>query len=711
MATINEILVRASELLETRPGFKLVGRDRELEELSSILIRMLKRNVIVTGRPGVGISSVVLGLESSKNDLGVSAEIVGKRFYWIDSDALFESGSSQTINKHFKMVRQTLTQTRDAVLVVEDTVDFIRAAQANGCSNVINGLMGDLKNGKYQAILETNDENLGEVLAVDGDALEFSTLYEVKEPSSENLRVILSQAREQLQRHHGITIADDALETAASLTEKYKLTVLRAQPDAAVSLLDHSMTDLIQQSQARPIVVTEMEEELESIVGTPEEEALRTRIQNELEAWESRQNDVRRLYRDITEGETEIRKLEAEIERLRTLHRERTSDLEKTAAASEFNQVVNSLADTNLDTEEISALRDKIGKINRLISDANSAYQEKIQKIHSELKLDSELVLKSFSKLSGIPVDTLNEDERTKLKELDTHLASRVIGQPEPVTEVAKAVKRARLGLKLPNKPSGTFMFLGPSGVGKTELAKALSDSLSIPLLRFDMSEYMERHAVAKLIGAPPGYEGYEQGGILTNSVRKNPYCVILFDEIEKAHADVFNVMLQILDDARLTDSRGLTASFKDATIIMTTNIGTRHFLDQNIEFEESKKLAKLELYDEYKPEFLGRFGGNIFCFNRLDNEVLEMIAKKDLKRINGLVDQMGISLGIKDQELLKIIEEKYVMREGARSILGYIDRNITSAIADFVLDKGEGGGQIEVTYDEQNGQTQLNFQ
>jgi ATP-dependent Clp protease ATP-binding subunit ClpB len=286
-----------------------------------------------------------------------------------------------------------------------------------------------------------------------------------------------------------------------------------------------------------------------------------------------------------------------------------------------------------------------------------------------------------------------------------------VIGQPEPVTEVAKAVKRARLGLKLPNKPSGTFMFLGPSGVGKTELAKALSDSLSIPLLRFDMSEYMERHAVAKLIGAPPGYEGYEQGGILTNSVRKNPYCVILFDEIEKAHADVFNVMLQILDDARLTDSRGLTASFKDATIIMTTNIGTRHFLDQNIEFEESKKLAKLELYDEYKPEFLGRFGGNIFCFNRLDNEVLEMIAKKDLKRINGLVDQMGISLGIKDQELLKIIEEKYVMREGARSILGYIDRNITSAIADFVLDKGEGGGQIEVTYDEQNGQTQLNFQ
>ena len=176
MATINEILVRASELLETRPGFKLVGRDRELEELSSILIRMLKRNVIVTGRPGVGISSVVLGLESSKNDLGVSAEIVGKRFYWIDSDALFESGSSQTINKHFKMVRQTLTQTRDAVLVVEDTVDFIRAAQANGCSNVINGLMGDLKNGKYQAILETNDENLGEVLAVDGDALEFSTL-------------------------------------------------------------------------------------------------------------------------------------------------------------------------------------------------------------------------------------------------------------------------------------------------------------------------------------------------------------------------------------------------------------------------------------------------------------------------------------------------------------------------------------------------------
>jgi len=214
------------------------------------------------------------------------------------------------------------------------------------------------------------------------------------------------------------------------------------------------------------------------------------------------------------------------------------------------------------------------------------------------------------------------------------------------------------------------------------------------------MSEYMEKHAVAKLIGAPPGYEGYEHGGILTNQARRNPYSVVLFDEIEKAHTDVFNVMLQLLDDARLTDSRGLTASFKDTIVIMTTNIGTPNFLDESISFDDAKRLALTDLRAQYRPEFLGRFGGNIYCFQRLGLAVLESIAIKELGRINELVKEQAIQLVMSSSELQTMVQSVYVAREGARSVLGYMDRNITSSIADLVLNDNSARGTIEVTFD-----------
>jgi ATP-dependent Clp protease ATP-binding subunit ClpB len=254
-------------------------------------------------------------------------------------------------------------------------------------------------------------------------------------------------------------------------------------------------------------------------------------------------------------------------------------------------------------------------------------------------------------------------------------------------------------------------MFLGPSGVGKTELAKALAQSLNgdeRTLLRFDMSEYMEEHAVSKLIGAPPGYEGYAAGGILTNAVRRNPHSVILFDEIEKAHPRVFDLFLQILDDARLTDSRGLTASFNETIILMTTNTGTEFFLNKDLEKDAAKGMAMLALEEKYRPEFLGRFMGNIYCFNRLEDSVLLNIAKKDLNRINGLVAKNGVSLHMEEEDIKDMIADHYDAKKGARSILGYIDRNITSAIADSILKHGVKDGTINVFYDKEKKATVL---
>ena len=700
-----DILTRGSDILARRKECKIVGRDTEVAEISAALMKLRRRNVVVTGRGGVGISAIVLGLEASKQAYTTPVDIVGKRFFWLNSDVLFESGNHQVINESFSRARETLSASHSAVLVVEDASDFIKFATMNGCSNLINGLMGDLKANRYQAILETSDEGLGDLLKCDGDLLENCTLYEVKEPAPNNLRLIVAEVGAILKSHHGVGISEGAIDAAIALTEKYKLTELRAQPDAAITLLDLSMTNFCRQAHIAPHHIELLKEQLRALGDTGSgADDVRVQIAKAEDEWNERQRQVRALYREMSDGEEQIRILEDEALALKEAHAQRVVDLQVNRAASGYAPSGDSVETMAMygssDTPEVLEVRRRIEKMRQLVSSASDGYAQRVADVYKGLSIEETHVLRSFSALSGIPVDKLTENERVKLRSLEDLLSRRVVGQVEPTSEVAKAVKRARLGLKLPNKPAGTFMFLGPSGVGKTELAKALSEALAVPLLRFDMSEYMEKHAVAKLIGAPPGYEGYEHGGILTNQVRRNPYSVVLFDEIEKAHPDVFNLMLQLLDDARLTDSRGLTASFKDTIVIMTTNIGTLNFLDESISFEEAKNLALVDLRAQYRPEFLGRFGGNIYSFQRLGVNVLEAIAMKELTRINVLIKERGIHLTIDPAEMRKMVNGVYVAREGARSILGYMDRNITSSIADLVLNDSAATGSIEVVFD-----------
>jgi ATP-dependent Clp protease ATP-binding subunit ClpB len=670
------------------------------------MMKLKRRNLVVTGRGGVGVSSIVLGLQASKRDLTTPVDIVGKRFFWLNTDLLFETGNTAAINEAFVRVRNTLCASTSAVLVVEDASDFIKFANLVGCSNLINGLMGDLKAGRYQAIFETSDEGLGDLLKCDGDIRENCTLYEVKEPDARNLRLIVEHVRGELETHHGVKISPRALETAVALTEKYKLTELRAQPDAAITLLDLAMTHFCRQAHLSPVHIQEMEQKVSALgPSTDERRELEERILKARTEWNERQRQVRSLYQEMSDGEEQIRLHEDEVRTLKEAHQKRLVELENGTSSIGAGSAATNVADPMLmykdsDTAEVGEVRQRIEKLRKLVAVASETYSRKVAEVYVGLSIEEGDVLRSFSVLSGIPVDKLTENERVRLRDLDEVLSARVVGQREPTSEVAQSVKRARLGLKLPNKPSGTFMFLGPSGVGKTELAKALAEALSVPLLRFDMSEYMEKHAVAKLIGAPPGYEGYEQGGILTNLARRNPYSVVLFDEIEKAHPDVFNLMLQLLDDARLTDSRGLTASFKDTIVIMTTNIGTPHFLDEAVSFDEAKKLALADLRSHYRPEFLGRFGGNIYAFQRLGTDVLMAISSKELSRINTLIVEQKMRLVMSETMMREMVEGVYVPREGARSILGYMDRHVTAAIADLVLNDTVAEGDIEVFFE-----------
>lgn len=731
-STYGAPLVRGKEYLGKHEGFVLKGRDAELKNMANVLMRKDASNILLTGESGVGLTAMTLGLQASKESLDTPMDIVSKRFYWLDINEMFASGDPAKINDFFENTRATLSRNPDSVLIIENAPDFINSAKSTGSTHMINALMADLRGGKYQAILEAPAKNVASVLECDGNFPEFFTTLEIREPKPADLRTIIQHAAGTIEKHHGIKVDAQAVETAVQLTEKYRLEEFRAQPSAAITLLDRALSSYRNDAHRVPPGFEKINQDIALVNAalsggkkagawtgrSPEElkEILTTLEEDrklEQERWDEQQKTARLLHNEQRLGEEEIRKLEDEIAQIQEEDAKNDAEIkartEKSELKGEFLASNGFVA--GQENPRITEIRQKITVYDKAVKEGRVKYNALKEEINAGLSLKPEHVLSEFSHISGIPAEKLNEDEREKLISLEDNLSKRVMGQPEPVAEVAKAVRRARVGFSMPNKPQGAFMFLGPSGVGKTELAKALNVALNgdeKSLLRFDMSEYMEEHASAKLIGAPPGYEGYAVGGILTNAVRRNPHSVILFDEIEKAHPRVFDLMLQILDDARLTDSRGLTADFRDAIIIMTTNVGTEFFLNKQLGKEESRALAMASLEEKYRPEFLGRFMGNIYCFNRLEDSILMMIAKKDLVRINGLVEKNGVSLHMEDKDLLGMIHDHYDPKKGARSILGYIDRNITSAIADSILKHGVTGGTINVFYDAEKKSTTL---
>ena len=701
-------LTRGEDYLARTPNFRLVGRDEELKALCAILVRKMANSILLVGPGGVGCTALCKGLQASKLDPNAPFDIVSKRIFWLDTDSLFSSGDSASINAAFQKLMHVLYQTPDSILVIEDTRDFIEAARNTGTMHFINALCLAIKTNKTQAILESRDEDLDAILKGHSDMHELFTLIDLEEPTGQALYDIVADAAQDLQDYHQIKISDDAVRAAIELTTKYRAQDSgkgRAQPERSVSLIDRALSTYRLEAHRKPPGLTGAEQEKSRAKTAREKAAADDRITELTTGWASYQDQVRTLHRRQRDGEIAVVELETELET--QLEAEKTARDNGEAGEEKLTGRIARFAKmatgAGMESDTVQRLRLQINKFQAEIKINRDGFNELTKSFNDSLELTREVVLKEFSLISGISVNKLNENEREKLRNLEGDLKKRIFGQDHAIQLLANAVKTARVGRRNQDKPQAAFMFMGPSGVGKTEIAKALAQSLlddEKALTRFDMSEYMEKHAVSRLIGAPPGYEGFEVGGILTNAMRKNPLRVLLFDEIEKAHPDVFNVFLQILSDGRLTDNVGRTVSFSEAIIIMTTNIGQAHFLNPALTVEKANAAALEEVGKTYRSEFLNRFAGrqNIVCFNKLDLPSIERIVRREFDSMDKTYAGDGINLTVTDADLKAFCKGHYDPAIGARGLPGFIQANIEPIVVNMILESDKRGN-VNLSY------------
>lgn len=699
-----QYLITGGEMLAQYPDFKLVGRADDMKRLTSVLMRNKAASVILVGPGGVGATSLVMGLQALKDDPNVPFDIISKRLFWLKTDELFASGNHEEINKGFNGVLTILKRTPDSILIVEDTRDFIEAARNNGCSHFINSLNACLKAGQTQVILEARDPDLDMILAAHSDMKQCYTIIDLNEPVGQDLIDIVRSNAQALRKHHDIAIEDDAVLTAVELTNKYRsrdASLSRAQPERSGNLLDRALATYRLDAHKRHPQVLFM---LAS--GVSENDPRVVELDREYAKIQARIKQLHQLQRD---GEIAIIEIEEKIAAVKKEEAENPPSYEENAdtTSRRIQMFANVAASGGFESPAVRELRNQIRQYELVINENRAEFDSLTEQINSQLALTKEKVLAEFSRLSGIPVSKLNEDEKVKLRNLENVLNSRVFGQEEVIHKIANAIKVARIGRRNGGKPQAAFLIMGPSGTGKTEVCKALAHALKddeSALTRFDMSEYMEKHSVAKLIGAPAGYEGSERGGILTNAMRSNPHRIILFDEIEKADPAVFDLFLQILSDGRLTDNHGRTVNFSESMVIMTTNIGQSFFLDDSLSAEESERLANVELDSVYRPEFLNRFAGrqNIVCFSRLGLDSIEKIVKRELNGLKSAYQENGVKIEYSDDCIKAFCADHYQPRHGARGLQGYIVANIEPLVVNMILENQVESVVLTLVYNKQ---------
>ncbi|MBR0664746.1 ATP-dependent Clp protease ATP-binding subunit [Roseomonas hellenica] len=710
-------LIRGTDYLGRFPNFELRGRDKDLERVSAILMRKRANSLLLVGPAGVGVSALILGLQSIKTKPGTPFDIIVKRLFFLDTDRLFSSGDGHLINEEFQKVLRQLQTTPESVLIIEDTFGFIEAARTSGNPHFVNALNFAVKSDKTQVVLEVRDEHLSQVLKWHSDLQEAYTLFDVREPVGVFLYDIVAAVSKELSEHHGIVASDEAIREAIALTSKYRdgMGLGGAQPTRSISLIDRSLASYRQHAHRKHPRIAELELKVSGSAG--QERADFEKALAEWSAdWTALQAKIGEAHRLQRDGEEAIFALQDERDRLRQERARRAVESDQHASSAEDAVRIRSFAELaaagGFETPAEAEISRKIAQFEKVVGENQREHRRLVEIVNKDLRLTEKEVRIEFSEISGISTERLGEDEREVLRNLEGNLLKNIFGQDPVVRHVANAVKVARIDEMEETGPKGSFMFLGPSGVGKTEMAKRLAAELGLELLRFDMSEYMEKHAVAKLIGAPPGYEGFEAGGILTNAVRRKPVCVLLFDEVEKAHPDVFNVFLQILSDARLTDNLGRTVDFRETYIVMTTNIGQPFYLDMTLTDEEAQERALIELNQTYRSELLNRFNGreNILHFRRLGMEVIERIISREIDKLNKAYDARGLRVVMAENSLQEFCRAHYDPTRGARGLPGYIKANLRPILVNHVLENARSTGAFLVRFNNESRGFEVEF-
>ena len=648
----------------------VIGRDDEIRSITRILSRKTKNNPVLIGEAGVGKTAIVEGLANRIVKGDVPNSLKNKTIWELDIGALIAGAKYRgEFEERLKAVLKEIKESNgDIIMFIDEIHMIVGAGGIEGAMDAGNMLKPMLARGEIHCIGATTLNEYRKYIEKDG-ALErrFQKVL-VNEPTVMDTITILRGLKSRFEVYHGVNIKDKALVSAAYLSDRYITS--RFLPDKAIDLVDEACATIKVQMESVPVELDTLTRKIMQL--QIEKEALKKEkddisknriieINKQLDELKTKESNLRSNWEDEKNINNLISSKKKEIE-------DATHELE--------------IAESNYDLETAARLRH--GKLPKLENELLELNKKNKSDILSDT-VDEEDIAKIISKWTSIPISKLVGSERDKLLNLNTNMKLRVMGQDKAIDLVSEAIIRARAGIKDPNRPIGSFIFLGPTGVGKTEVARTLAYELfddERHMIRIDMSEYMEAHSVSRLVGSPPGYVGYDDGGQLTEAVRRNPYSIVLFDEIEKAHKDVFNILLQILDDGRITDSQGRTVDFKNTIIIMTSNLGSEYILDND---KNKDDLVIQELRHTFRPEFINRID-EIVIFNSLSRDVIYNILDKIIKDIEFRLKDKRISINITDKAKEFIIDNSYDENFGARPIKRFVQRNVETLIANEII-------------------------
>ena len=672
----------------------VIGRDEEIRRTVQVLSRRTKNNPVLIGEPGVGKTAIVEGLAQRIVKGDVPETLKNRRLLALDLGALLAGAKYRgEFEERLKAVLSELATAGDVVLFIDELHTLVGAGKAEGAMDASNMLKPALARGELHCIGATTLDEYRENIEKDAAlARRFQPVF-VGEPSVEETISILRGLKEKYEVHHGVRITDGAIVAAATLSNRYITD--RFLPDKAIDLIDEAASRLRMEAESKPEEIDEIDRRI-----------IQLKIEREALKKESDEASKERLKR----VEQEIADLERRSTELTTLWR---AEKEKLASVQRIKEQLEQ-ARSEL---EMVQRRGDLTRAGELMYSIIPQLEKKLVETPAKgqmfkQEVTAEEVAQVVSRWTGIPVDRMLEGEREKLIHMEEKLGQRVVGQEAAIAAVADAVRRARAGLQDPSRPIGSFLFLGPTGVGKTELCKALAEFLfddEQAMIRIDMSEYMEKHSVARMIGAPPGYVGYDEGGALTEAVRRRPYQVILFDEVEKAHSDVFNILLQVLDDGRLTDGQGRTVDFRNTIIVLTSNLGAEYLaaLMEGQPAEAAREEVMEVVRRSFRPEFLNRLD-EIILFNRLGRNEMKRIVDIQLKHLQRLLDERKIILDVDEKAKVWLANSGYDPVYGARPLKRVIQRQLQNPLAKMLLSGAIADGEtVKVTV--KDGQLAIN--